>query len=111
MRTIKSINAIFYREFKITFHNYNDVISIILFFILGILIFIFAIGPSKEIINEIGVGLIWTLLLLSSTLSIKKFYQEDFDDNNIFLFHIPKHMELIPRLYIHDEWVLIQAIE
>ena len=26
-----------------------------------------------------GVGIIWTLLLLSSTLSLRKFYQEDFD--------------------------------
>ena len=109
MRTIRSINAIFYREFKIAFHNYNDLISIILFFILGILIFIFAIGPSKEIINEIGVGLIWTLLLLSSTLSIKKFYQEDFDDNNIFLFHISGlSYELIVLVKIFANWLFFQ---
>ena len=109
MQTIRSILAIFYREFKITFYNYNDVVSIALFFILGLLIFIFAIGPNKEIINEIGVGLIWSLLLLSSTLSIKKFYQDDFEDNNIFLLYMNGlSYELIVLVKIFSNWFFFQ---
>ena len=109
MQTIRSILAIFYREFKITFYNYNDVVSIALFFILGLLIFIFAIGPNKEIINEIGVGLIWSLLLLSSTLSIKKFYQDDFEDNNIFLLYMNGlSYELIVLVKIFSNWLFFQ---
>tara|TARA_Y100001970_G_C14177483_1_gene827833 strand:- start:389 stop:1063 length:675 start_codon:yes stop_codon:yes gene_type:complete len=109
MQTIRSVFAIFYREFKITFYNYNDVVSIALFFILGLLIFIFAIGPNKEIINVIGVGLIWSLLLLSSTLSIKKFYQDDFEDNNIFLLHMNGlSYELIVLVKIFSNWLFFQ---
>ena len=109
MQTIRSVFAIFYREFKITFYNYNDVVSIALFFILGLLIFIFAIGPNQEIINEVGVGLIWSLLLLSSTLSIKKFYQEDFEDNNIFLLHMHGlSYELIVLVKIFSNWLFFQ---
>jgi len=45
----------------------------ILFFLLGILIFVFSIGPNEQVLDQVGVGIIWTLLLLSTNLSIKKF--------------------------------------
>ena len=88
MQTINSILAIFYREYKITFRIFYDVLTIILFFLLGIFIFVFSVGPNKEIFSQIGIGIIWTLLLLSTTLSINRFYQDDFNDGNIFLFHM-----------------------
>ena len=70
MLTIKLCIAIFKREFFLTFRNYYDVLTIITLFILGILIFIFAIGPEEKIYSQIGIGIIWTLLLLSTNLSI-----------------------------------------
>ena len=79
MQIFNSILAIFYREYKITFNNFQDIFTILIFFILGILIFVFSIGPNKEIFNYISVGIIWTLLLLSTNLSIDKFYK-----NNLF---------------------------
>ena len=88
MRIINSTLAIVYREYKIIFQNYYDILTIILFFLLGILIFVFSIGPNEQVLNQVGVGVIWTLLLLSTNLSIKKFYQDDFNDGNIFLLHI-----------------------
>ena len=88
MHTINSILAIFFREYKITFRNFYDVLSIFLFFFLGILIFVFSIGSDKETFNYISVGIIWTLLLLSTNLTINKFYKEDFNDGNIILFNM-----------------------
>ena len=88
MQTINGILALFYKEYKLTFRNFDTVITIIVFFLLGIFIFVFSVGPNKETLKEIGVGIIWTLLLLSTNLSINRFYQEDFDDGSIFLLHI-----------------------
>ena len=61
------------REYLLTFRNFYDILTILTFFILGILIFIFAIGTEHRIYSQIGIGIIWTLLLLSTNLSIKKF--------------------------------------
>ena len=83
MQLIKKILAIFKKEFLLTFRNYYDVLTIFLFFVVGILIFIFSIGPEKEIYKKIGIGIIWTLLLLSTNLSIKKFYHDDFNDGSL----------------------------
>ena len=88
MLTINSILALFYREYKLTFRTFYDVLTIILFFLLGIFILVFSIGPNNEIFNQIGAGIIWTLLLLSTNLSINRFYQDDFNDGNIFLLHM-----------------------
>ena len=109
MQTINSIFALFYREYKLTFRIFYDVLTIILFFLLGIFIFIFSIGPNKEIFNQIGVGIIWTLLLLSTNLSIKKFYQDDFNDGNIFLLHMSGlSIEFIVLIKLISLWLFFQ---
>ena len=109
MLTIKLCIAIFKREFLLTFRNYYDVLTIITFFILGILIFIFAIGPEEKIYSQIGIGIIWTLLLLSTNLSIKKFYQDDFNDGSIILFFISGvTYEFIVILKIITAWLFFQ---
>ena len=109
MLTINLCFAIFKREFLLTFRNYYDVLTIITFFILGILIFIFAIGPEEKIYSQIGIGIIWTLLLLSTNLSIKKFYQDDFKDGSIILFFISGvTYEFIVILKIITAWLFFQ---
>ena len=109
MQTINSILAIFYREYKITFRIFYDVLTIILFFLLGIFIFVFSVGPSKEIFSQIGVGIIWTLLLLSTNLSIKRFYQDDFNDGSIFLLHMSGlSFELIVLIKLIALWFFFQ---
>ena len=35
-----------------------------------------------------AVGIVWTLLLLSSTLSLRKFYKDDFDSHNLLIIHL-----------------------
>ena len=109
MQTINSILAIFYREYKLTFQNFYDVFAIILFFLLGVFIFIFSIGSDKEIFDQIGIGIIWTLLLLSTNLSIKRFYQDDFNDGNIFLVHMSGlSFEFIVLIKLIALWLFTQ---
>ena len=42
----------------------------------------------NKIISILGIGIVWTLLLLSSTLSLRKFYQDDFDNGNLLIMHL-----------------------
>ena len=109
MQIIKSVLSIFFREYLLTFRNFYDVLTIIIFFILGILIFIFSIGPNKEIYSQIGVGIIWTLLLLSTNLSIKKLFQDDFNDGNLILLFISGlSFELVVIIKMITNWFFFQ---
>ena len=109
MQTFNSIMALFYREYKLTFGIFYDILTIMLFFILGVFIFVFSIGPTNEIFNQIGVGIIWTLLLLSANLSIKRFYHDDFNDGNIFLIHMSGlSFEFIVLIKLFALWFFFQ---
>ena len=84
MKIFKKIITIFLREYKISIRSLTDILTMLLYFFLAIFVFIFAIGSDKEILQNIGVGILWALLLLSSTLSLKKYYQEDFDNSYVW---------------------------
>ena len=88
MKFLNKIIFFFYREYKLNLSGIQDILTNIVFFFVSIFIFIFSIGPDRETISLIGVGIIWTLLLLSSTLSIRKFYQEDFENGNLLIMHL-----------------------
>ena len=88
MKFLNKIIFFFYREYKLNISGFQDILTNIIFFFVSIFIFIFSIGPDRETISLIGVGIIWTLLLLSSTLSLRKFYQEDFENGNLLIMHL-----------------------
>ena len=88
MKFLTKIIFFLYREYKLNLSGVQDILTNIIFFFVSIFIFIFSIGPDKETISLIGVGILWTLLLLSSTLSLRKFYQDDFENGNLLIIHL-----------------------
>ncbi len=88
MDLIRKIFSFYYREYKLNLSGFQDILTNITFFFISIFIFIFSIGPDKETLSLFGIGILWTLLLLSSTLSLRKFYQEDFESGNLILLHL-----------------------
>ena len=88
MMILNKIISFYYREYKLNLSGFQDILTNIIFFFVSIFIFIFSIGPDKETISSIGIGIVWTLLLLSSTLSLRKFYQDDFENGNLLIMHL-----------------------
>ena len=88
MVVLKKIVSFYYREYKLNLSGFQDILTNIVFFFVSIFIFIFSIGPEKEKISILGIGIVWTLLLLSSTLSLRKFYQDDFESGNLLIMHL-----------------------
>ena len=88
MIILNKIISFYYREYKLNLSGFQDILTNIVFFFVSFFIFIFSIGPDKETISIIGIGIVWTLLLLSSTLSLRKFYQDDFENGNLLIMHL-----------------------
>ena len=88
MKLLIKIFFFYYREYKLNLSGFQDILTNIIFFFVSIFIFIFSIGPDKETISLTGIGILWTLLLLSSTLSLRKFYQDDFENGNLLITHL-----------------------
>tara|TARA_B100000686_G_C16771550_1_gene965477 strand:+ start:1258 stop:1899 length:642 start_codon:yes stop_codon:yes gene_type:complete len=98
-----------WREYKISIKNINDLLTILLFFFLSIFVFIFAIGSDKNTLNSIGVGILWSLLLLSSTMSLKRYYQSDFENGSLIIIHMSGlSYEIISLFKIISHFVFVQ---
>ena len=106
---IKKILSFFYREYKLNLSGFHDILTNIVFFFISIFIFIFSIGPEKDTLSLVGIGILWTLLLLSSTLSLRKFYQDDFESGNITIMYLNGlSMELITVLKTLSHFIFVQ---
>ena len=109
MIIIKKIFLFFKRESKLFYSNIVDLFSNILFFFLSIFVFIFALGTDEQLLKTIGIGIIWSLLLLSSTLSLRKFYEEDFKNEILTIIHMgAMSYELIVFLKILSHFIFVQ---
>ena len=109
MVIMKKIFIFFKRELKLFFSNIVDLLSNILFFFLSVFVFIFALGTDDQLLKTIGVGIIWSLLLLSSTLSLRKIYEDDFKNSVITVIHMSGiSYELLVLLKIFSHFVFVQ---
>ncbi len=109
MTILKKIIVIFKRESKLFYNNTVDLLSNILFFVLSIFVFIFALGTDEQLLKTIGVGIIWSLLLLSSTLSLRKFYEDDFKNGILTIINMGGiSYELLVFLKIFSHFVFVQ---
>ena len=88
MKFVNKIIFFYYREYKLNLSGFQDILTNIIFFFISIFIFIFSIGPDEETISLVGVGILWTLILLTSTLSLRKFYHDDFENGNLLIMHL-----------------------
>ena len=109
MVILKKIFLFFKRESKLFYSNIVDLFSNILFFFLSVFVFIFALGTDEQLLKTIGIGIIWSLLLLSSTLSLRKFYEEDFKISILPIIHMGgMSYELIVLLKIFSHFIFVQ---
>jgi len=109
MVILKKIFIFFKRESKLFFGNIVDIFSNILFFFLSVFVFIFALGTDEQLLKTIGVGIIWSLLLLSSTLSLRKFYEDDFKNGILTIINMSGvSYELLVLLKIFSHFVFVQ---
>ena len=109
MIIIKKMYLFLKRESKLFYSNIVDLFSNILFFFLSIFVFIFALGTDEQLLKTIGIGIIWSLLLLSSTLSLRKFYEEDFKIEILPIIHMSgMSYELIVLLKILSHFIFVQ---
>jgi heme exporter protein CcmB len=88
MILFKKLILFFKRESKLFYSNIVDLFSNILFFFLSVFVFVFALGTDEYLLKTIGVGVIWSLLLLSSTLNLRKFYESDFENGILTIIHM-----------------------
>ena len=75
--------AILSRELRLSVRHGADTLAAVLFFLLIVSLFPFAIGPAPETLGRMAPGIIWVSALLSAFLSLDRLFGADFEDGSL----------------------------
>jgi heme exporter protein B len=77
--------AIVRRDLRLGLRRGAGSLQPLLFFVIALALFPLGVGPAAEVLERIGVGVIWVLALLAVMLSLDRLYQGDAEDGSLDL--------------------------
>jgi heme exporter protein B len=77
--------AIVRRDLHLGLRRSAESLQPLLFFIIALALFPLGVGPATQVLERIGVGVIWALALLAMMLSLDRLYQTDAEDGSLEL--------------------------
>lgn len=75
--------ALLLRDFRLLWRRRGDALNPVLFALLVIALFPFALGTQVELLARMAPGVIWVALLLSGLLSLDTLFRADLDDGSL----------------------------
>ncbi len=96
-----------FQTLRLTIRQGSDVAALMMFFIITVSLFPFAVGPESAILSNIAAGVIWVTALLATMLSLGRLFQGDFEDGSLDLLVTSVHpLELIVLAKISAHWLV-----
>jgi heme exporter protein B len=77
--------AIVRRDLQLGLRRSADSLQPLLFFVIALVLFPLGVGPAAQVLERIGVGVIWVLALLAVMLSLDRLYHADAEDGSLDL--------------------------
>ncbi len=102
-----AFNAVLQRDLLLGFRHRSEIANPLIFFLLVVTMFPFALGPDQEVLRRIGPGIIWVAALLAASLSLELMFRSDFEDGTLeqmLLSPFPVVMLVIAKIIAH--WLL-----
>jgi heme exporter protein B len=104
---MKAFLAIIHRDLRLSLRSGVDSLQPLIFFIIALSLFPLGVGPSPEILERIGVGVIWVLALLAVMLSLDRLFQADAEDGSLeqlTLADLPLELTVLAKCLAH--WLM-----
>ncbi|NJO37041.1 MAG: heme exporter protein CcmB [Rhizobiales bacterium] len=99
--------AILRRDLRLSLRSGVDSAQPLIFFIIALTLFPLGVGPSPEILERIGVGVIWVLALLAVMLSLDRLFLPDAEDGSLeqlALADLPLELTVLAKCLAH--WLM-----
>jgi heme exporter protein B len=104
--TTSACRALLARDFRLLWRRRGDALNPVLFALLVIALFPFALGPQPDILARIAPGVIWVALLLSGLLSLDTLFRADLDDGSLEQLMLAPHpLALLVACKILVHWL------
>jgi heme exporter protein B len=96
--------AVLRRDLRLSLRRGVDSAQPLIFFVIALALFPLGVGPSPEILERIGIGIIWVLALLAVMLSLDNLFQADADDGSLEQFALaglPLELTVLAKCLAH----------
>ncbi len=95
------------RDLRLAMRQSADAALVLVFFLLGVLLFPFGVGPEPGILARIGAGVIWVMALLAALLSLDRLFHSDCEDGSLdLLVLLPLPLELVALAKVVAHWLV-----
>ena len=75
--------AVLRRDLALAYRRWGDVLSPLMFFTLVSALFPLALSPKREVLQELGPGVLWIAALLAMLLSLNALFRQDLEDGSM----------------------------
>ena len=94
-------------DLRLALRQGSDVAVLVMFFVITVSLFPFAVGPEPGILARIAAGVIWVTALLATMLSLDRLFQSDFEDGSLdLLVTSSPPLELIVLAKVMAHWLV-----
>lgn len=103
---MKLFFAMVRRDLLLTLRQGSDAALILVFFLLAVLMFPFAVGPEPATLTRIGPGVLWVTALLATLLALDRLFAQDFEDGSLDqLALLPLPLALVALSKVLANWI------
>lgn len=85
MSPARVFGAVVRRELRRAWRNQSEVVYPLVFFVLAVLLYPFALGPDPATLSSVAAGVVWVAALLAASLSLDALFRNDFADGSLEL--------------------------
>jgi heme exporter protein B len=71
------------RDVRLALRQGGDAAMVVGFFVLGVVLFPFGVGPEPQLLGRIAAGVLWVMALLAALLSLERLFAADFEDGSL----------------------------
>ena len=102
----RACRALFARDFRLLWRRRGDALNPVLFALLVVSLFPFALGPQPDILARIAPGVIWVALLLAGLMSLDTLFRSDLEDGSLEQLMLAPHpLALLVACKIVVHWL------
>ncbi len=73
------------RDLRLALRQGADSLMVLAFFVVGVVLFPFGVGPELAVLERISAGVLWVMALLAALLSLDRLFQNDYEDGSLDL--------------------------
>jgi heme exporter protein B len=103
---VSGFSRLLRRELRLALRERAESLLVVLFFVLGAVLFPFGVGPEPNMLARIAAGIVWVMALFAAMLSLERMFLADYEDGSLELLALqPVPLETAVYAKVAAHWL------